>query len=63
MAGANVASDIIKCQLKPLVPSDYQVSFDATQWARLQSVFPTGVCDWSKPGVEQQGLAGTWQLF
>ena len=63
VAGADVASDIIKCQLKPLSPDDYPMSFDSTQWARLQAVFPTGVCDWSKPGVEQQGLAGTWQVF
>ncbi|NLD70664.1 MAG: hypothetical protein GX644_17865, partial [Limnobacter sp.] len=63
VAGADVASDIIKCQLKPLDPGDYTVSFDTTQWSRLQAVFPTGVCDWSKPGVEQQGLAGTWQVF
>ncbi|HRO60727.1 MAG TPA: DUF6351 family protein [Burkholderiaceae bacterium] len=63
VAGADVASDIIKCQLKPLSAGDYPVSFDSAQWARLQAVFPTGVCDWSKPGVEQQGLAGTWQVF
>ncbi|NLD68280.1 MAG: hypothetical protein GX644_05645 [Limnobacter sp.] len=63
VAGADVASDIIKCQLKPVSPDDYPMSFDSTQWARLQAVFPTGVCDWSKPGVEQQGLAGTWQVF
>jgi hypothetical protein len=31
--------------------------------ARLKKVFPNGVCDWSRPGVEQQPLAGTWQTF
>ena len=25
-----------------------------TQWARLNAVFPDGVCDWNKPGVEQE---------
>jgi hypothetical protein len=55
-----VASDIIKCQLKSLSPSDYAVAFTPAQWTRLQSIFPSGVCDWSKPGVEQQGLLGTW---
>jgi hypothetical protein len=25
--------------------------------------FPDGVCDWSKPGVGQQKLAGTWLKF
>ena len=36
--------------------------FTNAQWARLQKVFPTGVCDWSRPGVEQQG-AVPWQTY
>lgn len=60
VAGAEVAADLIKCQLKPLAPADYAVSFTPAQWTRLQAAFPSGVCDWSKPGVEQQGLLGTW---
>jgi len=63
IAGADIAADIIKCQLKPLAASDYSVPFTAAQWARLQAVFPSGVCDWSKPGLEQQGLIGTWIFF
>jgi len=31
--------------------------------ARLKKIFPVGVCDWSKAGVDQQPLAGTWQTF
>lgn len=60
VAGADIAADIIKCQLKPVSASDYAVAFSAGQWARLNAIFPTGVCDWSKPGVEQQDLLGTW---
>ena len=60
VAGADVASDIIKCQLKAASPADYAATFTADQWARLNAIFPAGVCDWSKPGVEQQGLLGTW---
>jgi hypothetical protein len=60
VAGSDVASDIIKCQLKPVSASDYSMAFTPAQMARLQAIFPTGVCDWSKPGVEQQGLLGTW---
>ena len=63
VAGADVASDIVKCQLKPLTPSDYAVAFTPAQWARLQAIFPSGVCDWSKPGIEQQDLLGTWVFF
>ena len=63
VAGADVASDIVKCQLKPLTPSDYAVAFTPAQWARLQAIFPSGVCDWFKPGIEQQDLLGTWVFF
>jgi hypothetical protein len=63
VAGAAVAADIVKCQLKPLAPADYAVAFSAGQWSRLTAAFPAGVCDWSRPGVEQQPLAGTWQRF
>ena len=63
VAGAGIASDIIKCQLRPISPTDYSVSFTEAQWAKLQAVFPSGVCDWSKPGVEQQDLIGTWVFF
>jgi hypothetical protein len=42
--------------LKPLNFSDGDyngVIFSASQQARLMAVFPTGVCDWSLPGVGQ----------
>lgn len=51
-AGMPFTDDYIKCQLKPLQPSDYYpIFFTDAQWAQLQEVFPTGVCDYSKPGV------------
>jgi hypothetical protein len=30
------------------------VTFTDAQWAQLQKAFPSGVCDYTKPGVEQQ---------
>jgi hypothetical protein len=63
VAGANVAADIIKCQTKRAKPKDYDVPFSATQWARLETIFPAGVCDWKHRGVEQQDLTGTWIFF
>ena len=63
VAGAPLTNDIVKCQLKPIGAADYKVSFTADELARLRKVFPGGVCDWSKPGVEQQPLAGTWLTF
>ena len=56
-AGAPLRDDILKCRLKPLTRSDYgaaPVPFTDGQWARLQAAFPTGVCDWTLPGVAQQ---------
>lgn len=54
VAGMPPTNDVFKCQLKPLAPADYPVSFTADQWARLQEAFPGGVCDWSKPAVAQE---------
>ena len=55
VAGGPLAENILKCQLKPLVFSDYTgITFTAAQQTRLQTAFSTGVCDWTKPGVGQQ---------
>jgi hypothetical protein len=63
VAGSPIASDAIKCQLKNIDPADYKVTFTADETARLERMFPGGVCDWSKPGVGQQKLAGTWLRY
>ena len=63
IAGAPLSADVIKCQLKMPAPADYAVMFTPAQFARLQAIYPTGVCNYAAPGVEQQGLAGTWQSF
>jgi hypothetical protein len=55
VAGDPITTDANKCQLKPLRRSDYPgVTFTTAQWAQLQKTFPTGVCDFSKPGVDQR---------
>jgi hypothetical protein len=63
VAGSPLAADVIKCQLKPVSASDYKVTFTADEMSRLKQIFPGGVCDWSKPGVDQQPMAGTWQAL
>jgi len=63
VAGAAVAADIVKCRTRKPRPADYAVAFTPAQWARLEAVFPDGVCDWSRKGIEQHDLAGTWQRF
>jgi hypothetical protein len=63
ISGEDIATDKQKCQLKPLLQSDYYpISFTAEQWSALQKAFPTGVCDFSKPGVNQKG-AIPWQTY
>ena len=39
---------------------DYKVVLTAEEQARLAAIFPNGVCDWSKPGVNQVALKGTY---
>lgn len=56
IAGGPLAANIMKCHLKSLQPGDYNVTFSAAEWSRLQQIFPDGVCDWSRPGVDQQGV-------
>jgi hypothetical protein len=63
VAGGPVTNDILKCQLKPVDPREYRVAFSEEEQARLRRIFPDGVCDWSKPGVEQRGLKGTWLSY
>jgi len=63
VAGTPVANDVIKCQLKPIDPSDYTVVFSSDELARLEKSFSDGVCDYSKVGIEQHPLVGVWQSF
>ena len=62
-AGAPLADDVWKCQLKPIEPRDYKVTFTEAEKARLQKIFPTGVCDWSKPGLNQKPVTEVWRRY
>ena len=57
-----MTDDVMKCQLKPMVREDYPVTFTDEQWQHLQEAFPTGVCDYTKPGVSQRG-AVAWLTY
>lgn len=61
-AGGPLSAYILKCQLKPIDLADYKVTFSATDLSRLRAIFPGGVCDWSKPGVNQKPVV-TWASF
>ena len=54
VAGDAITTDNAECRLKPLERSSYSVTFTNDQWQRLQEAFPTGVCDYSKPGIAQR---------
>jgi len=56
VAGGPLAANKLKCQLKAIDPGDYAVSFTAAELARLGAIFPDGVCDWSRRGVEHVGV-------
>ncbi len=60
IAGGPLTNDVLKCQLKPLNAGDYRVIFSESEWARLERMFPNGVCDWSRPGVGQDAVVQTW---
>lgn len=61
-AGGPLAADVLKCQLKPVDPADYRVTFSPAERARLETIFPQGVCDWTRPGVNQVPVV-TWASF
>jgi hypothetical protein len=63
VAGAPVANDVMKCQLKPVGFAEYKVTFSSSQQARLKKIFKDGVCDWSKPSVGYSLIKGTYQRY
>ena len=54
MAGDGPTISTMKCQVKPLARSDYNVTFTDAEWSQLSRAFAGGVCDFSKPGVGVQ---------
>jgi hypothetical protein len=61
VAGGPLAENVLKCQLRPINRADYNPAsppLSDAQFARLQAVFPDGVCDFTKPGVGQQDAIG-----
>ena len=53
-AGMPQADDTIKCDLQPLERSRYQAQgITDAQFEQLQRAFPTGICDYAKPGPDR----------
>ena len=64
VAGNAITTDANKCQLKPLDQSDNYgpLGLSSAQWTQMQQIFPTGVCDYGHPGVDQQPTI-PWQTY
>lgn len=66
-AGAPRRNDIGKCQLQSVdaafTGGVITATFTAEQRSKLTSIFPDGVCDWSRTGVGQVPSKGPWQSF
>jgi hypothetical protein len=52
VAGGPIDANVLKCQLRPIDPNDYPM-FTPAELQRLHTIFPGGICDFSKPGVSQ----------
>jgi hypothetical protein len=63
VAGEPLRNNVVKCRLKPIDLADYDVTFSPAEVARLKAIFPTGVCNYDVPGVDQHPLAGTWLKY
>ena len=63
VAGMPLANNVAKCQLKPIDLADYGMPFTPAEIERLHRIFPSGVCDYRKPGVEQRPLKDVWLSF
>ena len=63
LAGMPITNDIKKCQLRHIDTRDYNMTLTSAQKAQLQSTFPQGVCDYTKPGIGQVPMTGTYQRF
>jgi len=62
-AGAPQRNDVLKCQLEPTSQATYRVPLTSAQRQRLAQIFPSGVCQWSKPSVGYQPTAGPWLSY
>ena len=61
-AGEPLTNNFLKCHLKPVQRSGYARPFTEAQFARLKSLFPDGVCDYSRHPVGEQD-AQTWLAY
>jgi hypothetical protein len=62
-AGMPLTDDTIKCELQPQVRGSYApATFTDEQWDALVKTYPSGICDYSKPGVDRRPTV-PWQSY
>lgn len=61
-AGSPLSIDVMKCELTAPVRGDYPEMTDE-QWAQLNAIFASGVCDYTQPSQGYTELEGTWLSF
>lgn len=62
VAGGPLSEDDVKCQLRPVRDADYPGATTA-QLAQIRTVFPTGVCDFTKASVGFTAQSLTWLSY
>ena len=62
-AGGPLADDVLKCRLKPIDAGDYQHPLTEAQRKLLETIFPDGVCDYSRPETGGQKPLREWQRY
>jgi hypothetical protein len=63
VAGEGLTRSALKCSLRPIDFAEYPVTFTAAEQVTLRATFPTGVCDYTLPGVGQRTPIGTWRYY
>jgi len=54
---------VVERTMKAINYADYKVQFTPEQKARLEKIFNTGVCDFTKPGVNQVPFKNTYKRY
>ncbi|PTU32997.1 DUF6351 family protein [Stenotrophobium rhamnosiphilum] len=62
-AGMPLTDDVIKCQLKPINASDYPAGITEAQLNKLRTLYPQGVCDYTKSSVGFTEKSMLWPSF
>ncbi len=60
VAGQPEDLSTLKCALEPINWNDYPITFTPAEEAELEGAFPNGVCNYRRPGPQQQRPIGTW---